>query len=619
MSCEDIPSLLDLQKVKKHAEDFGRLMGTGTGTSTNEVTGQVRPTYNKVIEGIGIPVIGNFTDGCTVIQSNQGVQVIGGSVYRWSGALPKYVPPSSSPEATGGISPAGDWVDVGDASLRSTFGESDGSSLIGFKQAAIDYTGPVQRTVANKLFDVVSVKDFGAVGDGVTDDSAAFLKAILYVLHIDVGGAAYPNKVFGKTIFVPAGTYEIKSKVAATLGYSMAFSIEGESELTTFISVNNPNGFLDLTMTSRAASLTVSNMTLLAKYGTASSQPGVGRDNLPVTLADVHDIPSGVGIKMTFPAGILTAKTKSLKMTDVIMTGWNRTRGDYFSEGVSLVGGRNPTLTRVVIEGKYGYLLTGKPDTLYSAGTAFKMVDSYSPTLEDCYCNHYVRGFDLTSSSSDPAFSTSEGGNIVRSAFDAMYGIRVAMPSIGGEPGFNIIKCHLNFTRLGIDFQGKNQVVIDGCLSYCEADVPGTTARDIYLKGTQKSVVVNNTFAKTNADNRYCITFAKWGSQPVTSCVVNNNMYWAGATGAFRCYNIAGVGAASNITIGDGECHEDVTNLFTANGEYTAINPMRIYSNASPEGVIWAPLGSLCVARSTGAMYKKSSNISSSNGWTLIP
>ena len=40
MSCEDIPSLLDLQKVKKHADDFGRLMGTGEGDSTNEVTGQ---------------------------------------------------------------------------------------------------------------------------------------------------------------------------------------------------------------------------------------------------------------------------------------------------------------------------------------------------------------------------------------------------------------------------------------------------------------------------------------------------------------------------------------------------------------------------------------------------
>jgi len=35
-------------------------------------------------------------------------------------------------------------------------------------------TGSVNRTVKAKLQETVSVKDFGAVGDGVTDDTAAF-------------------------------------------------------------------------------------------------------------------------------------------------------------------------------------------------------------------------------------------------------------------------------------------------------------------------------------------------------------------------------------------------------------------------------------------------------------
>ena len=39
-------------------------------------------------------------------------------------------------------------------------------------------TGAVTRTVTSKLQDIVHVKDFGATGNGVTDDSAAFLAAL---------------------------------------------------------------------------------------------------------------------------------------------------------------------------------------------------------------------------------------------------------------------------------------------------------------------------------------------------------------------------------------------------------------------------------------------------------
>jgi hypothetical protein len=55
--------------------------------------------------------------------------------------------------------------------------------------------GGVQRTVENKLRDVVSVKDFGAVGDGVADDTAAIQAAI----------NSLPAN--GGTVFIPPGTY----------------------------------------------------------------------------------------------------------------------------------------------------------------------------------------------------------------------------------------------------------------------------------------------------------------------------------------------------------------------------------------------------------------------------
>jgi hypothetical protein len=60
-------------------------------------------------------------------------------------------------------------------------------------------TGAVTRTAQAKMRDVVSVKDFGAVGDGVTDDTAAFNAALNASTSMNV-------------IFVPPGnTYRITS------------------------------------------------------------------------------------------------------------------------------------------------------------------------------------------------------------------------------------------------------------------------------------------------------------------------------------------------------------------------------------------------------------------------
>ncbi len=69
------------------------------------------------------------------------------------------------------------------------------------------FTGAIQRTVSSRLSERVSVKDYGATGDGSTDDSAAIQAAITQVC---TGGA-------GTGLYFPAGRYEFGSLVTCTL------------------------------------------------------------------------------------------------------------------------------------------------------------------------------------------------------------------------------------------------------------------------------------------------------------------------------------------------------------------------------------------------------------------
>ena len=104
---------------------------------------------------------------------------------------------------------SGPSTDQDSLNLANTTDPALGDALIGFRQsnASGNLTGAVGRTVHEKLQEIISVKDFGAVGDGYEDDTDAVHAAITYA------------KSKRGSVFFPVGTYRVTSGYTDNVNY----------------------------------------------------------------------------------------------------------------------------------------------------------------------------------------------------------------------------------------------------------------------------------------------------------------------------------------------------------------------------------------------------------------
>ena len=84
----------------------------------------------------------------------------------------------------------------------------------------------LNRGIGDKLSDFVSVKDYGAVGDGVTDDTAAIQAAL------DAVGAQNNGGTTGGVVYMPEGIYQITSTLR--IRYKNV-SLIGSGKVSTYI------------------------------------------------------------------------------------------------------------------------------------------------------------------------------------------------------------------------------------------------------------------------------------------------------------------------------------------------------------------------------------------------
>ena len=131
---------------------------------------------------------------------------------------------------------------------------SPDASEVNFIQAG---TGAVTRTSQNKMRDIVSVKDFGAVGDGVADDTAAMQAAHTFAS--------------GRPVYYPKGVYKFSSISLTTSGDGIVGDHSGGTaglDGTLLVStVSGTTGAIQLA-TSTAQNVLLKDFTLKQNSGT---------------------------------------------------------------------------------------------------------------------------------------------------------------------------------------------------------------------------------------------------------------------------------------------------------------------------------------------------------------
>lgn len=386
--------------------------------------------------------------------------------------------------------------------LNQITDEDAGASVVGY---LLNLPNAVAQTVEAKLAQTVSVKDFGATGDGVTNDTTAIQTAI---------DALSSNS----TLVFPAGVYKINQII-----------FDGLSNLTVtaygarFLLTGDNAGFL---VKGACAGIYVQGGTLVGD--------GVNRDASPSTaqvgwlfgnetgayvqnifVQDVIVDNANIGFKFAAGTGTGSGNANNVKISrcqakDIVGTVGGVGYGFQFSQapnstisdcqaincgrhGIYFAEGRNYVATNCVIR--------DHRSTVYTAAyrVAFSISRSRNVAVSNCVFDNCYDGtveIDVDTQGTAPD-NVSVGTVLSNCTFlnSALADIRIGtVPAIDGIC-YDVVVSNCVMVRPGtngvssIVIEGGNRIKIDGCL----IDGPGTSSsRAIGLNGASGASYTDN-------------------------------------------------------------------------------------------------------------------------------
>lgn len=397
-------------------------------------------------------------------------------------------------------------------------GADDGGSFIDLAGSGLQARG---------LFgDVVTLQQFGAINDGVTDTSHAIQASIA---HASLSGIGKVKALPGRYYYTSKATQIIPNKA-----FERGFSFVGSgSSCTQFISSKgNSDGLISLIDSSNQTTFFVGGFSCLS---TLHKTNDAGLHNgTPVEInSQVKASSPGFGDRAAFGAYI----------ADLHIA------GDGLNSGSTGVNGR--WLNGVVVENIWYPIVNNchirsVADDVSKKGVKF--LDCYDPRTKDTY----VRGgwrhgiwHDTSRTSSLPSY---EGGYVrdctIVGAYTSVYiNHDTEIPLY--EPGFHVTGCHMNYKNYGVHVNYHRQIVIDSNYWYMarESQTEVALPASVYLERASDTTISACQFLEPGFYNSE--TSASVGvmlGADTTGTLIDGNIF-----------NHGGIGIVNNATVGSNQ------------------------------------------------------------------
>jgi len=385
-------------------------------------------------------------------------------------------------------------------------GSATTASAVSYTQGG---TGAVTTNVQAKLRETVSVKDFGAVGDGVTDDLAAFHAAM----------------TASKNVFVPDGTYYLSATLEMQQGGQRLIGVEGSASGGSLLYPTHTGG---ITVRNTFSDVEIAHLWIYVRDSSGGADDGTGFYQASGAWLNLHDCTfynpdstgnSGTGIVLddrdtggSFVAGSYTHVIDHINMA----------RGNNLATGIKTAGtsgGINASritnchiISDNCIEWNYGggnliqgNLLQTSTGTIGTpAGKGYNAVNAGSNMLVGNYMEKFA--YDVyngsTVTGSAPIVSNHHTDN--STAVNGFGGGSYTMPFFVDQSGVHNLTVFENAVSVTADSQAipTNQAVVriagDG-VARASCTLSTDNARDgqmLYVRGDSWSVqIVESTTA----------------------------------------------------------------------------------------------------------------------------